>query len=179
MNSNNNKILIVGCGGAGKSTLATALGEKVNLPVIHLDKLYWLPNWIERSNEEFDKLVEIELHKQKWIIDGNYLRTLEWRLKYADLCIFLDYNIDLCLQGVQERVIKYQGKSRPDMTDGCPEQVDSEFIEWINNYSKDVKPKLLDTIQNSNVPYLIFTSREETANWLNKINKNDKIINFF
>ena len=169
MNFNFKKILIVGCGGAGKSTLARELGKKINIPVVHLDKLYWLPNWIERNNDDFDKLVDKELIKAKWIIDGNYQRTFESRLKYADFCIFLDYDRELCVQSINERVKIYKGKTRPDMTEGCDEKVDDEFLEWVTNYNNNVKPKMLNILQKSNVPYLIFTSREQTANWLNNL----------
>lgn len=165
-----NRILIVGCGGAGKSTLAREMGDKFNIPVIHLDKLHWLPNWIERPDSEFYTLLEKELEKPRWIIDGNYTRTFEWRLQYADLCIFLDYPIDLCLTSIDCRVKMYSGKSRPDMTEGCIERADDEFVEWINSYIKNVRPKFLEILNKYSVPYLIFTSRNQTAEWLNQFN---------
>lgn len=166
------KILIVGCGGCGKSTLARQMGEFFGIPTVHLDKLYWLPNWVERNLDDFDALLSKELQKDSWIIDGNYIRTLETRLQYADLCIFLDYPTELCLQSVYERVKIYQGTTRPDMTEGCLEQVDDEFIEWINDYNENVRPVLLNLLKKSNVPYFIFQSREETQNWLHKYDKN-------
>lgn len=168
MKFNFKKILIVGCGGAGKSTLAVEMGNKFKLPVVHLDKLHWLPNWEMRPSEEFDSLLEDQLKKDEWIIDGNYDRTFELRLRYADLCIFLDYDTQLCIQSVIERVEKYKGTSRPDMTEGCNEQADEEFIEWIQTYKIDVRPRFIERLQKSNVPYLIFTTRQETANWLRK-----------
>ena len=90
------------------------------------------------------------------------------RLRYADLCIFLDYDTQLCIQSVIERVEKYKGTSRPDMTEGCNEQADEEFIEWIQTYKTDVRPRFIERLQKSNVPYLIFTTRQATANWLSK-----------
>ncbi len=168
MKLNFKKILIVGCGGAGKSTLAVEMGNKFKLPVVHLDKLHWLPNWEMRPSEEFDSLLEDQLKKDEWIVDGNYDRTFELRLRYADLCIFLDYDTQLCIQSVIERVEKYKGTSRPDMTEGCNEQADEEFIEWIQTYKTDVRPRFIERLQKSNVPYLIFTTRQETANWLSK-----------
>ena len=137
---------------------------------MHLDKLHWLPNWEMRPSEEFDSLLEDQLKKDEWIIDGNYDRTFELRLRYADLCIFLDYDTQLCIQSVIERVEKYKGTSRPDMTEGCNEQADEEFIEWIQTYKIDVRPRFIERLQKSNVPYLIFTTRQETANWLSKFN---------
>ena len=48
------KILIIGCSGSGKSTLAVALGEKLGLPVVHLDQLWWKEGWRNVTREEFD-----------------------------------------------------------------------------------------------------------------------------
>ena len=70
------RIIIIGCGGAGKSTLARKLGEVLDLPVVHLDKLFWKPGWVETSREEFDALLAMELAKDKWIMDGNFNRTM-------------------------------------------------------------------------------------------------------
>lgn len=161
------KVLIVGCGGAGKSTLAVEMGKIFSLPVVHLDKIGWLPNWQARAIDEFDALLDIELNKSSWIIDGNYGRTFPHRLKFADFCIFLDYSTELCINSVHERLSKYCGTTRPDMTDSCEEIIDDEFVEWINSFNKTVRPKIIKYLKSSNVSYKIFTTREETANWLN------------
>ncbi len=145
------------------------LGQKLKINVVHLYMLFWLYGWVEREDYEFDILLEEELKKESWIIDGNYFRTFERRLKNAELCIFLDYSTELCINSVKERVDKYAGTNRPDMTVGCIEKVDDEFIEWVYNYNCDIRPKILNVLQNSNVDYLIFTSRKQTQDWLNKI----------
>jgi len=93
----NNKIMIIGCGGSGKSTLAKRLGEKLNLPIIHLDQLFWRSGWKQVSSEEFDSLLHNELSKDFWIIDGNFNRTIQDRLKYCDMVIYLDYSRFICL----------------------------------------------------------------------------------
>lgn len=160
------KILIVGCGGAGKSTLAAEMGRRFGLPIVHLDKLWWLPNWQNRSEQEFDELLNAELVKNDWIIEGNYFRTFETRLKYADLCIFLDYDTELCVQSVYARAEKYKGVTRPDMTDGCPEQIDDEFKNWITSFKETVRPLMLSKLKNGSTPYMIFQTREATAKWL-------------
>ena len=74
------RILLIGCPGSGKSTLAKRIGKVTSLPVIHLDTIYWLPNWERRSIEEFDELLLNELNKETWVIDGNYNRTLDLRV---------------------------------------------------------------------------------------------------
>lgn len=161
------KVLIVGCSGAGKSTLAVEMGKRFSFPVVHLDKIWWLPNWQTRTVDEFDALIDIELNKSSWIIDGNYKRTFPHRLKFADFCIFLDYSTELCIKSVHERLSKYSGTTRPDMPDGCEEMIDNEFQEWIKSFNDTVRPKMIKCLKNSNVAYKIFTTREEATKWLN------------
>lgn len=107
--------MIIGCGGSGKSTLAKQLANKLNLPVIHLDMLFWQKNWVQISNEEFDFLLKEVLEKDSWILDGNYNRTIKQRIDKCDTVIYLDYSRLACLRGVMKRVISNYGKVRSDM----------------------------------------------------------------
>ena len=94
------RIVIIGCPGSGKSTLARELGEKLDLPVVHLDQIYWSPgNWQHLEKDEFDALLMQELQKPRWILDGNFNRTLELRLERCDTVIFLDFNRIFYLYG--------------------------------------------------------------------------------
>ena len=130
------RILIIGCGGAGKSTLARQLGEKLNLPVVHLDKLFWKPGWVESSKEEIDEKIRLELEKPQWIIDGNFNRTISERMKHCDTVIYLDFSRAACLFGVLKRIITTYGTVRPDMGEGCPERIDFDFLKWVWNFNK-------------------------------------------
>ena len=135
------RIMIIGCGGAGKSTLARQLGAKLNLPVVHLDKLFWRPGWEQISREEFDRHHREALAQEKWIIDGNYDRTMGERAKYCDTIIYLDFSRAACLMGVAKRVLTSYGRVRPDMAEGCPERFDLEFIKWIWDFNKNNREK--------------------------------------
>lgn len=130
------RILIIGCGGSGKTTLARKLGEKLDLPVVHLDRLWWLGNWETVSSETFDAALAEELEKPQWIMDGNFSRTMPQRLERCDTVIYLDYNRWICLLGVIKRVLANYGKSRPDMGGNCPERFDWEFLKWVWTYNQ-------------------------------------------
>lgn len=131
------RILIIGSGGAGKSTLARQLGEKLDLPVVHLDKLFWKPGWVESTDAEFDEALEKELEKPRWIMDGNFNRTMQQRMKRCDTVIYLDFGRFACLSGVLKRVLTTYGRVRPDMGEGCPERFDFEFLKWIWNFNRN------------------------------------------
>ena len=145
------RIMIIGCGGAGKSTLARKLGEMLDLPVVHLDKLFWKPGWVEMEREEFDALIQAELKKEKWIMDGNFNRTLPERIRYCDTIIYLDFSRIACLMGVLKRIITTYGTVRPDMGEGCPERIDLDFLKWVWNFNKNKREsyyKMLNEVEN-------------------------------
>ncbi len=131
------RILIIGCPGSGKTRLALALGEKLDLPVVHLDRLWWTGGWKNVSQEEFDSRLAMALHMDSWIIDGNYSRTMEARLEKCDTIVYLDYSRWECLLGMCQRVLGNYGKVRPDMAKGCPERFDWELVKFIWNFNKN------------------------------------------
>ncbi len=130
------RIVIIGSGGAGKSTLARHLGEKLRIPVVHLDQLWWRPGWQHISREEFDALLEVQTDKPRWIMDGNFDRTLPQRVAKCDTVIYLDFPRLTCLLGVAKRILTTYGKVRPDMGEGCPERLDWDFLKWVWGFNK-------------------------------------------
>lgn len=137
------KILVIGSGGAGKSTFANRLGKLLNIEVLHLDKFYWRPGWVETPKSEWQKKVEELLGRDAWIMDGNYSGTLDTRFKACDTAIFLDMARTVCLWRVLKRAIIYRNKRRPDIAEGCPERLTLEFILWIWNYPSRTRPKIV------------------------------------
>ena len=129
------RIAIIGYSGAGKSTLAQRLGEALELPVLHLDTVHWLPGWKTRERYERMAMVSAFLDKNSsegWVIDGNYTKlSYERRMDEADRIIFLDYPALRCLVRAYKRYFKFKGKTRESMTEGCEEKIDLEFIKWI------------------------------------------------
>ena len=136
------RILIIGSGGAGKSTLATRLGKILHLPVIHLDRLHWLPGWVEPPKDEWKRKVEAITKTESWIIDGNYGGTMQIRLAACDTVIYLDFPRALCTWRVIKRRLKYLKGTRPDMGEGCPEKLDTEFLSWVWNFPNSTKPSI-------------------------------------
>lgn len=128
---------MVGSGGAGKSTLARHMGQILGLPVIHLDRHYWKPGWVESSHEEWDHAVTELASGDAWVMDGNYGRTIRLRLRRADAVVFLDFPPWRCLLRVVRRRIASIWKPRPDMPDGFRDRLTWEFLVWIATYPKN------------------------------------------
>ncbi len=162
------KVIIVGCPGAGKSTFARKLNQITNLPLYHLDMLWHKPDRTNISKEKFDEELKKILKKDKWIMDGNYQRTLEMRLKECDTAFLLDYPLEVCLSGAQSRI----GKKREDLP-WLEEKFDENFKNWILNFEKEKLPQIYDLLdkykENKNI--VIFKSREEADNYIKNIIK--------
>jgi adenylate kinase family enzyme len=137
------RVIVIGSGGAGKSTLAARLGRATGLPVLHLDAHYWRPGWVATPDAEWDAKVAELAAARAWIMDGNYGRTMDQRLATCDTVVFLDLPRTLCLARVLRRWLRYRGRTRPDMNSGCPEQITWEFVRWVWRYPLDQRPGVL------------------------------------
>ncbi len=164
------RIIIVGNGGTGKSTIAVKLGNILGLPVVHLDRLFWRPGWKSVPNAEFDALLAEEVGKDEWIIDGNYNRTIEMRLQRADTVIWLDFPRLTALVGVLRRTCVWRGKTRPDMGEGCPEKIDREFLTWIWNFNRNNRGRYRELFKpKETLDVIILHNRLEVRKWLKTI----------
>jgi adenylate kinase family enzyme len=138
-----NRILVIGSGGAGKSSFARQLAARTGLPLIHLDAHYWRSGWIEPSKTEWALQVEHLVAGERWIMDGNYGGSIERRLAACDTVIFLDLPRWTCLWRVVRRRIQYHGRERPDMKPGCPERLGLDFLWWIFRYPALRRPAIV------------------------------------
>ena len=137
------RVLVIGSGGAGKSTFAVALGQRTGLPVIHLDAHFWHAGWVETPKPEWRERVAQLVSRDAWVMDGNYGGTLPQRLAACDTVIFLDLPRAVCVWRVLQRGFRYAGQSRPDMAPGCPEQVSLKFLWWVWTYRSRRRPDVL------------------------------------
>jgi len=129
------RIVILGNGGSGKSTLARLLGERLNLPMVHLDRLFWEPGWAEPDAEQFRERVREAVAGDAWVCEGNYARrTFDLRLPRADLVIWLDTPRLTCFMRVLLRLLRNQ--PRPDRAEGCDEKLDLEFLKLVWTFDR-------------------------------------------
>jgi adenylate kinase family enzyme len=162
------KVLVIGSGGAGKSTFSARLAARTGLPLIHLDSVYWRPGWVETPKDEWRQSVERLVAGDTWLMDGNFGGTLERRLAACDTVIFLDLPRTLCLWRVLVRRLRFRGRARPDMTPGCPERLTWEFLQWIWNYPSVQRPKLLARLEalRGEKTVVVLRSRREVGAFL-------------
>jgi adenylate kinase family enzyme len=140
------RIMVIGSGGAGKSTFARRLSAITGLPLIHLDRHYWRPGWKRTPTEEWNAMVRELVARHEWIIDGNYTNSLPPRIRRCDAIVFFDFPRLLCLAGVIGRSLNGKARERPDAAPGCPERLDFEFLKWVWSYNDEVRPRVLEAI---------------------------------
>lgn len=137
------RIAIIGCSGVGKSTLARRLGEKLGLPVVHLDALYWEPGWTEPQTPAFRARVTEALKGGRWVSDGNYFsKTADLRFANADLIIWIDQPRWLCLWRITWRSLIGWGRTRRDLGPDCPEKIDGELHAYVWGFDRLRRPRM-------------------------------------
>ena len=136
------KVIVIGCPGAGKSTFARALREKTGLPLYYLDRMYWNADKTMVGSAIFrERLAEVTA-RERWILDGNYISTMPMRMAACDTVIFLDYPLDVCLGGIRAR----RAKPREDMP-WIETAEDAEFLEFIKGYEQQQRPEVLALLE--------------------------------
>ncbi len=171
-----NRISIVGGSGSGKSTLCNILSKELNLPAIHLDAINFNTNWVEIDKTERDKIISAKSSEDKWIIDGNYNKTLKERFDKADLIIWLDYSTFMQLKGVLKRFFKTHNKERPEIP-GCKERLELNFLKYVITYNKKKRLIIKDYIKNiSKEKVIIFKKQKNLNKWLKEFTGNKNIL---
>jgi adenylate kinase family enzyme len=164
------RVLVIGGNGAGKSYFSIALSEKTGIPLVHLDRLKWREGWQSASREEFDTLLAAELEKPEWIIDGNFQRTMPWRLEYADTVFYFDFSTVKCVFGVLGRVRRNYGKSRPDMGGGNVEKLDFTFLKDVLRFRRRNSKRTKELLGgHPEIAVTVFRSRRQAERFLKEM----------
>ena len=165
------RVIVVGCQGSGKTTLALGLGRKFRLPVVHLDVLYWRPGWKESDTPSFRTRVADAISQVGWIVDGSFSGlAFDLTLAQAELLVVIERPRWLCLWRVLWRSAFARGGQRPDLPVGCPEQFDANLLRQVWRYPIDRAPCIeAERLQyRPDVPVVRLRSDREIAAFLEK-----------
>lgn len=156
------RVIVIGCPGSGKSVFSKALHQITGIPLFHLDMLFWNSDKTTVEKTVFHEKLSDAIKNSEWIIDGNYSDTMELRIKECDTVVFLDYPVEVCLDGIKAR----RGKVRSDMP-WVETETDEEFIEFIKNYNLQSRPQVMELLKKyayKNV--FVFSNRAEADEFL-------------
>jgi len=165
------RVAVIGCGGAGKTTLSRELGRRLGLPVVHIDGHYWRGADARRGDDW------PEIHRQliagdRWILDGMKPGVLAERLERADTVIFLDLPRGTCLRGVVARRLRHLGRVRPDT--GTYDRLELPFLRWIWRFEGDVRPTILAALARSSCDVVVLRSRREIDGYLAALPRSER-----
>ena len=163
-----NRIMVIGCCGAGKSTFSKKLHSIAKLPLIHLDQYYWKPDWVATEPPVWEETVRQLAQQQQWIIDGNYGGTMDIRISRADTIIWLDMPRWKCLYRVIKRALGSDEKVRSDMAEGCRKRLDWSFIQYVSRFHRVQRPEMREKIKEVGEKKTVYhlTSQREMDNFL-------------
>src|SRR2546421_4045046 len=148
------RVVILGRGASGKSTLARALGAITKLPVVELDKLFWQPGLLPTAREAWSAVQERLAGQDQWIMDGDLgpYDAVPPRLRRADTVILLDFSLVRCAWQAIKR-----SRERAD------------FWRWLLTYRRKYLPLLRQAIAQhaSTANVLIFRDPRAAEHFLN------------
>jgi adenylate kinase family enzyme len=157
------RVAVVGCGGAGKTTLSLELGRLLGLPVLHIDSVYWR-GADELPSEEWPMLHRELVSQDRWIIDGMKLGVLPERLARADTVVFLDLPRRSCLWGVLRRRIELRGRLRPEV--GVHDRISWPFLRWVWSFGRRQRPRILSLLEGCPCPVIVLRSHRDVRRYL-------------
>jgi adenylate kinase family enzyme len=165
------RITIVGGGGAGKSTLAVQVAGRLGMPVIHLDRHFWRPGWVPAPTDAWRQTVTELVSAPEWVMDGNFADSLDLRLTRSDAIVFLDLPRRIAIRRALGRLLRWWGRTRPDLPPGCPESFDLQFIRWMWRFPKEGRVELLATIAEADAErrMIRLTSPKQVQVWLDTL----------
>jgi len=162
------QIIIIGCPGSGKTYFAKQLSEILQIELFHMDNIYWKKDKTHISREELVCRVDEIMSQSEWILDGNYISTIEQRIKGADTIFLFDYTKKDCLEGVKSRI----GIKRDDIP-WIETKLDPDFQKWIMDFRKDTLPEIEKILERYKYKKVIrFVCREDKEKYLMKLKKN-------
>jgi hypothetical protein len=110
--------------------------------------MYWDTGWRQRSAAETRTLALTAIERDLWIFEGNNSDTMQERLGRADMVVFLDISTSKRLWRTVFRALRYYGRSRPDMAEGCPERFNWAFLKFVAGYANNGRLRALNFLDN-------------------------------
>lgn len=162
------KIAVVGYSASGKSTFSKKLSVHHNIPVLHIDTIYFNEGMTINDRHETEERIVKMMQQSSWIIDGTYRYLAQERLEHADHIFLFNMNRWTCFFGLLRRYFKYRKKQRDTMALGNPEKLDFSFIKWIlwDGRKKDTRLLFRNYQDTYKDKVIVFRNRKDVKKYL-------------
>jgi putative MATE family efflux protein len=130
------RVIVMGGAGAGKSTFSRALGQKLGVPVIHLDRYFFGPGWAKVEFTTVRQRVAEALVPNRWVVDGTYSDLLDLMLPQLDLIIWLEQPFFRRLYRTWRKTRIHKNRPRADRPDGAEERFTLSYVWTIMSFGR-------------------------------------------
>lgn len=169
------KILIIGNGGSGKSTLSLSISSLLKIPTLHLDEIYWINGWKKNTLIEFDTKVKNFMLSQAWIIEGTPMHGVELRAQEADTIVFLDYSRVVCIYRLLKRALKNIFLLKTNKIARSPAKFFSiKAIKWVWKFNKEKKHLIMKILNEKKSKKIFHIRKNSDLQYFLAIIKNTK-----
>ena len=169
------RVAVIGPGGAGKSRVASQLGEAIGARVVELDRLFWRPGWVETPATEWEEIQRKELEREPWIVEGLHADTMHLWLEAADTIVFLDVSPLVATWRVSRR--RLSGEGRSTAPDGCePASAHRALIKFLHyqwDYRRKIRPEILGILdrRRGDAEIAVVRTPEEVEAFLGRVER--------
>jgi adenylate kinase family enzyme len=163
------RIWVIGCPGAGKSTVAVRLAGALGVTSAHMDDLFWKPNWGETPDDELIAKVDRVTCEPAWVVDGNYTRIMQHFVDRVELFCWLDLPLHLCLRRLVSRGL-HRVATRATICNGNRESLIENFASrrslLLYAYQKHPYYRETYSAMMANHPHVRLRNPREVDAWL-------------
>ena len=125
------RVLVVGISGTGKTRLARTLAEGLNVPVVHLDSIFWCDGWQERDGDQVVEMIHDVLCRDAWVLEG-YIEPLgRERVQRAHVVVYLDLSGTAAVVGVVSRWVRHRRRARPELPATNTDSFSMSFLKMV------------------------------------------------
>jgi len=171
------KILIIGCSGSGKSTLAREMAKYLNIPVLHLDRIFHATNFDQEDKQTFQQIqLDFINENDNFIIDGDYLGTMDCRMPYANFIIWfrIPRRVSICRVILRSIKVKLGLEKRTDIAEEFRDKFGREYFEFLKyvwNFKK-VKTPMMEAIlekRSADCKLVVIKNKKDKEKLLNEL----------
>lgn len=165
------RVIIIGSPGAEKGALARAVSERLKIPCIELERLYWRPGWKKPTTEEWKAQVTELANREEWVMEGTFPSTLDIRVARADWLVFVDAPMPVCFVRKLKQMIRGRKDQKAEPAPGCPPRLDARLLRFIWNFPTSTAPRINTIIarERRNRTIFILRSKREQEEFLAKV----------
>jgi adenylate kinase family enzyme len=159
------RVAVIGCGGAGKTTVARALALHTGLPLVQADPIVYPDGHKARPESEWQRELNVHADRDAWVIDAMKLSLLEHRVQRADTVVFVDVPRRSCFLGVAQR-------------DGVGAFRNRAFMRWIWDFPRKARPRIYELLARygGDRRVVVLRSRREVRRFLATLRRDGAVV---